>query len=152
MKSYLLIGIVIISLLLLISACSKKQQEQNSAEPQEEVLKQQAEQDPPGEIHAAHILLMYKGSMRAGEQIERTKEEALVQIEDLKKRINDGADFAQLARMYSDCPSSNKGGDLGTFGKGQMVQAFEDAAFALEKGQVSDIVETPFGFHIIKRL
>ncbi len=71
-------------------------------------------------------------------------------IEDLKKQLTAGADFAELAKANSDCPSSQKGGDLGEFTRGQMVKAFEDAAFSQEVGKVGDIIETPFGYHIIK--
>lgn len=71
--------------------------------------------------------------------------------EDILKRVRAGEDFAALAKQYSDDPGSNeKVGDLGWFGRGQMVKEFEDAAFALKDNQISDIVETPYGFHIIQ--
>ena len=71
-------------------------------------------------------------------------------IEGLKKQLAAGADFAELAKANSDCPSSQKGGDLGEFTRGQMVKAFDDAAFSQEVGKVGAIVETPFGYHLIK--
>jgi parvulin-like peptidyl-prolyl isomerase len=60
-------------------------------------------------------------------------------------------DFAAVAREYSDCPSGRQGGDLGMFGRGQMVAEFETAAFGLEIGETSDVVETDFGYHLIRR-
>ena len=65
--------------------------------------------------------------------------------------LESGGDFAALARQHSDCGSAQAGGDLGAFGRGQMVKAFEEAAFALGVGDTSVVVETPFGFHIIRR-
>ena len=85
-------------------------------------------------VKASHILV-------ADEQ-EATK---------LLSQINEGSDFAALAMTHSKCPSSANGGDLGIFGRGQMVKPFEDAAFALEINHVSAPVETQFGWHIIKR-
>jgi peptidyl-prolyl cis-trans isomerase C len=86
------------------------------------------------EVHARHILL-------------KTSDEAVAVI----KSLNDGADFAALAKEKSTGPSGPRGGDLGFFGKGQMVPAFEAAAFALETGAHSrEPVETQFGFHVIK--
>ncbi|MEZ4232984.1 MAG: peptidylprolyl isomerase [Polyangiaceae bacterium] len=101
------------------------------------------------QVRASHILLMYKGSMRS--TATRSKDEALQQITDLKSQIDSGADFADLARKHSDCPSSRSGGDLGSFGKGQMVKPFEDATYSMEVGQTSGIVETDFGYHLIQR-
>ena len=100
-------------------------------------------------VSASHILLMYAGSMRS--TATRSKEEAQEQIAALKADIDGGADFAELAKEHSDCPSGNDGGSLGTFGKGQMVKEFEDATFAMEVGETSDVVETDFGYHLIQR-
>ena len=101
------------------------------------------------QVAASHILLMYAGSQRSS--ATRSKEEALSQIEDLKTRLEEGADFGELARTHSDCPSGQSGGDLGSFGRGAMVPEFETAAFGLEVGGTSDVVETPFGYHLIHR-
>jgi peptidyl-prolyl cis-trans isomerase C len=101
------------------------------------------------QVRASHILLMYAGSMRSS--ATRSKDEALSQIQGLKTQLDGGADFADLARAHSDCPSAKAGGDLGSFGKGQMVPEFEQAAFGLAVGAVSGVVETPFGYHLIQR-
>lgn len=71
---------------------------------------------------------------------------------ELLEKINKGESFSKLAEQYSIDGSRRRGGDLGFFGRGMMVREFESAAFALEKGQVSGIVRTQFGYHIIKRL
>jgi len=100
-------------------------------------------------VRASHILLMYQGSERS--TASRSKDEASQQIQQIKAQIDGGTDLAGLAKQHSDCPSGQKGGDLGPFGKGQMVAAFETTTYALPVGGVSDIVETPFGYHIIQR-
>jgi parvulin-like peptidyl-prolyl isomerase len=92
---------------------------------------------------------MYQGSQRS--TASRTKEQALTQIQGIKHQIDGGGDFEALAREHSDCPSGKRGGDLGSFGRGQMVKAFEDTAFGMPVGSTSDVVETGFGYHIIRR-
>lgn len=82
----------------------------------------------------------------AGHILVDTYEEA----EALKKRIDNGESFEKLAQLYSKCPSSERGGALGSFGRGQMVKPFENAAFNLHTGEVSEPVKTEFGWHIIK--
>ena len=99
----------------------------------------------PEQVRASHILIKIDP-----EADESQKAEARKQIETIQKEVKKGGDFAALAKEHSGCPSSTKGGDLGYFARGQMVKPFEDAAFALEPGQVSDIVETQFGYHLIK--
>lgn len=70
--------------------------------------------------------------------------------EDLKKQIEDGADFAVLAQTHSRCPSGKQGGDLGEFSKGQMVKEFDDVVFGAELGKTHGPVQTQFGFHLIE--
>lgn len=108
-------------------------------------------QEPPTVISVSHILICYEGCAARG-VFTLTKEEALAKIEDISAMLMDGEiDFADAASEYSQCPSGENGGDLGEFGRGQMVRPFEDAAFALPVGEVSGIVETQFGFHLIFR-
>jgi len=89
----------------------------------------------PDKIHCAHILV-------------KTETEA----KKVQERLSKGEKFANVAREVSLCPSGKRGGDLGIFGRGQMVKEFETGAFALNKGQISPIVKTKFGYHLIKRL
>jgi peptidyl-prolyl cis-trans isomerase C len=99
------------------------------------------------QVRASHILITPKADA-ADPNEEKAKAKA--KAEDLLKQIKEGADFAELAKANSDCPSAAQGGDLNFFDKGKMVPPFEKAAFALETGKVSDLVETRFGYHIIK--
>ncbi len=100
-------------------------------------------------MRASHILLMYTGSSRS--TATRSQSEAQDQIADLSVKIEAGGDFGELARTHSDCPSGAKGGDLGSFGRGQMVPEFDEAVFGMDVGATSGVVETPFGYHLIQR-
>ncbi|MFA4919654.1 MAG: peptidylprolyl isomerase [Thermodesulfovibrionales bacterium] len=98
------------------------------------------------QVLASHILI--KVDTTASEE---DKKKAMAKAEDLLKRVKAGEDFAKLATEFSDDPSGKaKGGDLGYFSRGRMVKEFEDAAFALKPGEISDIVTTKYGYHIIK--
>jgi len=99
----------------------------------------------PEQVRASHIL------MKVDPQVDAAKKAAArKKLEELRQRLLKGEDFVTLAREFSEGPSSVKGGDLGYFGRGQMVKPFEDAAFALDIGELSDVVETRFGYHLIK--
>jgi hypothetical protein len=105
------------------------------------------------EARGSHILIRFKGSsvpLKPGEK-DLTDEEALAKAKDIRAKILAGADFATLAKAESDDTGSGaKGGELGTFKRGQMVPAFDQAAFSVPVGQVSEPVKTQFGYHIIK--
>ena len=102
-------------------------------------------------VSARHILVAYQGAERAGTDVTRTKEEALARIQEVQTKLNEGGSFEDLAKEYTDdATGKDNGGDLGIFGKGQMTQAFEDAAFALDVNGVSEVVETEFGYHLIQ--
>ena len=99
----------------------------------------------PEQVRASHILV--KIDPKADES---QKAQARKKLETIKERVEKGEDFNALAREYSQAPSASKGGDLGYFSRGRMVKSFEDAAFSLKPGEVSDIVETRYGYHLIK--
>ena len=105
------------------------------------------------QVRASHILIGVQGSpspVRPGQK-DLTDAEALAKAQDLRKKILAGADFAQLAREESDDSGSGaNGGDLGSFRHGQMVPTFEQAAFAMQPGDLSEPVKSPFGYHLIK--
>ncbi len=101
-------------------------------------------------ITARHILIQYQGAARATQS--RSRDEALALAQDLAKRAQGGENFEELAKSNSDGPSAPQGGMLGRFPRGQMVPEFEAAAFLLKPGEVSGVVETPFGFHVIQRV
>jgi len=112
------------------------------------------------EVRVAHLLVKHQGSRRPaswrdpdGVQItKRTKEEAIATLMAFHDRITKGEDFAQLASQNSDCSSAKNGGDLGMFGRGAMQKPFEDASFALGVGQMSGMVDTDSGVHILLRI
>lgn len=101
----------------------------------------------PESVHARHILI--KSELNDDEAARAAKK---VKAEDVRKKLLEGADFAELARTESDCPSAERGGDLGSFPRGQMVPAFEEAAFSQATNVIGPVVETVFGYHIIQVL
>ena len=100
---------------------------------------------PATTVRARHILVAAKPNTGHAARAEKQRV-----AEKIRKQLADGADFAKMARMHSDCPSKQRGGDLGTFKKGQMVKAFEHAAFTQKVNAVGPVVETQFGYHIVQ--
>jgi len=99
----------------------------------------------PETVSASHILITF-----TPEDTDVTKAVKKKALEKIREGLLVDGDFAALAKEHSDCPSSERGGDLGTFTHGRMVPAFEETAFAQDVGSISDIVETQFGYHLIK--
>ncbi|HEX9294193.1 MAG TPA: peptidylprolyl isomerase [Polyangiaceae bacterium] len=103
-------------------------------------------------IVAQHLLVSYAGAKAAPPNIKRTREEARARAHEALELIKKGQDFDKVVTAYTDEPGGAKRhGDLGKFTRDKMVKAFSDAAFALEVGQVSTVIESPFGFHVIRR-
>ena len=99
----------------------------------------------PEEVKASHILIKVEPTAD-----DATKAAARKKVEDLQQKLKDGGDFAELAKENSEGPSNARGGDLGYFKRGQMVKPFEDVAYSMKIDEVSDLVETRFGYHLIK--
>ena len=97
------------------------------------------------QVRASHILIKVDTQANVLKRAEARK-----RIEEIQQKLRKGEDFATVARAFSEGPSSSKGGDLGYFSRGKMAKPFEEAAFALRTGEVSDLVETRFGYHLIK--
>lgn len=102
------------------------------------------------QVDVSHILVAYKGANTAPANVTRTKAEALARAQQLRAQLLAGADFATLARAQSDGPSAKNGGSLGLISRGDLVPSFEDVAFTEPVGQISEPVETPFGYHLIR--
>ncbi len=112
----------------------------------------QADEPPPKEVGARHVLIQFLGTERAPASVVRTREQAEALAEKVLAKARRGESFTRLATEYSDEPgAAGRGGALGKFTRGRMAPAFEDAAFRLRVGQISEVVETPFGFHVILR-
>jgi len=99
----------------------------------------------PEAVRASHILIKVAPDANPSE-----KETAMKEIVRIRKRIKAGEDFASLAKKFSEGPSASRGGELGFFIRGKMVKPFEDTAFFLKPGEVSGVVTTQFGYHVIK--
>lgn len=148
----------ILPAMMLLFACGQEEPVEDT--PQEDVTVADTveiieeipiEEGPPTVVTARHILVCYDGCA-VNDTFNRTQDEALELITGLQERIqNNETTFIQAAIDNSDCPSGQDGGMLGEFGRGAMVPAFEEAAFALPVGGMSGVVETQFGYHLILR-
>ena len=101
----------------------------------------------PESVHVRHILVSV-----GKDDSEKVKAEKKAKIDDLRKQLVGGANFAEIAGQHSDCPSKQAGGDLNFIRRGQMVKAFEDAAFAQEKNAIGPVIKTEYGYHIVQVL
>jgi len=128
--------------------------EPNSLKVTEDDAKKHYDEHPdefkiPEQVQASHILISTE-STDPNADPNQVKAQAREKAEKVLQQVKEGGDFAALAKENSTCPSAAQGGDLGKFGRDQMVKPFEEAAFSLKVGEVSDLVETQFGYHIIK--
>ncbi|GMV04850.1 MAG: hypothetical protein AMXMBFR53_11300 [Gemmatimonadota bacterium] len=113
---------------------------------EEELLQAYEQEAPDAQLRASHILMGYPP-----QATQAQRDSVRGAMDALRQRVVAGESFPALARQYSQDPgTSTQGGDLGTFGRGEMVRPFEDAAFALQPGEISPVVETPYGLHIIR--
>ena len=109
------------------------------------------EVEPIKRVSARQILIQYQGAAMASPDISRTKEEALALAEECLKRLKQGEKFEDVAMGYSDGPAAVRGGDLSEVPSGKLYPAFEEAAFGCEVGELTEIFETPAGYHILYR-
>src|SRR5947209_14965389 len=134
---------------------SQQQAEKNATVTQADLEKYYKDHEDryrlPDRVKARHILIKTPAVLPGAKPDEKAVAEARTKAEDVLKQVKAGGNFAELAKKYSDDPGSKAaGGELGWFGKGKMVPEFEKAAFALNPGQTSDLVQSSFGFHIIQ--
>ncbi|CAO4366462.1 unnamed protein product [Caenorhabditis nigoni] len=112
------------------------------------------------QVQCLHLLVKHEGSRNPSswrsDRITRSKEDAINILRNYEKELKDASDvqgkFRELAKQFSDCSSAKRGGDLGPFKRRQMQKPFEDASFGLEVGEMSDIVDTDSGVHLIYRI
>jgi peptidyl-prolyl cis-trans isomerase C len=129
----------------LIETQLKDQLEVSEADLDAFIAENKASLQAPASSQASHILITLEGDATAEQ-----KTAARERLAKIREQVVAGGDFAELAKTHSACPSAQKGGDLGSFSRGQMVKEFEEVAFTQEIGAISEIVETQFGFHLIK--
>ena len=143
-----MIGLISLGVLGAMGVFSKKPGAESAAD----APAASAQAAEPTQIAAQHLLVQYKGSMRAAPAVERTKEQAKARAEEALKKAKGGGNFDALVGEYSDEPGAGeRKGQLGKFSRQAMVKPFSDAAFKLKVGELSGLVETDFGYHVIKR-
>lgn len=114
--------------------------------------KHERKANEPSRIGVKHVLVRYAGAKRAPETITRTREQACLRAQEALAKLKEGASFAEVVGQYSDeSGAATREGTLGTIERADVAPAFADAAFELQLREVSDVVETPFGFHLILR-
>ncbi len=148
-------------LLATLSACDEKSAPNVAPPPAPSVVASTAPSTPPPaptataaptEIAAQHILVAYRGAERAPSGVTRSKAQAKTRAAEVDAKAKAGEDFTALVAQYSDDPAAkDRLGSLGKFSRDKMDKSFSEAAFQLHVDEVSDVVETRFGFHVIKR-
>jgi hypothetical protein len=114
--------------------------------------KRERRPDEPSKISAKHVLVKYEGAKKAPPTVTRTREQACLRAEEARSKLEQGMPFAEVVSTYSEEPgAATREGSLGRIERSHVVPPFADAAFSLKPGEVSHIVETDFGFHIIMR-
>lgn len=114
--------------------------------------KRERRADEPAKIGAKHVLVKYAGAKKAPDSVTRTREDACLRAQEARAQLEKGVSFAEVVRIYSDEPgATTREGSLGPIERTQVVPPFADAAFELHAGEVSHVVETDFGFHVIMR-
>ncbi len=108
--------------------------------------------DEPDRITAKHILVRYAGARGAPATVTRTREQACLRVEEALGKLKEGTSFGDAVSAYSDQPGASNDGSVGSVQRADVAPAFADAAFELQAGEVSEVVETPFGFHVILRV
>jgi NIMA-interacting peptidyl-prolyl cis-trans isomerase 1 len=115
--------------------------------------KRERKPSEPSRITAKHVLVRYAGAKRAPETVTRTREQACLRAEEALTKLKEGMSFAEVVRVYSEeSGAATREGTLGTIERSDVAAAFADAAFELNAGEVSEVVETKFGFHLILRV
>ena len=106
----------------------------------------------PPKITVKHVLVKYKGAKKADDAVKRSREEACMRALEARDKIREGGDFDEIVKQYSEEPgAATRGGSIGAIERADVAKPFADAAFELSVNQLSDIVETEFGFHVILR-
>jgi peptidyl-prolyl cis-trans isomerase NIMA-interacting 1 len=114
--------------------------------------KREKRADEPSRVSVKHVLVQHAFSKKGRDSIKRSREEACLRAAEARDKLRGGADFAEIVSAYSDEPgAASRGGSIGAVERADLVPAFSDAAFELEVHQLSDVVETEFGFHVIVR-